>query len=252
MAAALINNAIQIYFESVFRMADAGMVQMFKALDSSGLRGFLGCSTAIYEAALVEFFHNASVRDDKVFSAVQGKTLKTSCKKREMKFEFWLLNDILSKTVTVKASSFDAVTHERFLLMSAIHGGVNVDWSRLLFNIFKDMVIPASKQARGFAVQISILLKGGPDPELGESKDFPPLKILTAKTVGTYVGKNKNITVEEVVDEPVEKVVKKAVTKRRPAPTAKELVAKNKRTCQASCSHQRQNMQNKRKQLKSG
>ncbi|KZV37433.1 hypothetical protein F511_12451 [Dorcoceras hygrometricum] len=73
MVAALINNAIQIYFDSVFGMADAGMVQMFKALDSSGLRGFLECYSAIYEAALVEFFHNASVRDDKVFNAVQGK-----------------------------------------------------------------------------------------------------------------------------------------------------------------------------------
>ncbi|KZV26999.1 hypothetical protein F511_21864 [Dorcoceras hygrometricum] len=52
-----------------------------------------------------------------------------------------------------------------------------------------------------------------PDLELGESKDFLPLKILTAKTVGTYVAKNKNITVD--VDEPVEK---KAAPKRGPGP----------------------------------
>ncbi|KZV40593.1 hypothetical protein F511_09350 [Dorcoceras hygrometricum] len=207
MAPTLINNAIQIYFESVYGMADAGMVQMFKALESSGLRGFLGCSSTIYEAALVEFFQNASVRDDKVVSTVQGKSifiseeLKTSCRKREMKFEFRLLNDILAKTVTVKAGSFDAVTHKRFLMMSAIHGGV----------------------------KICILLKGAPDLNLGESKDFPPLKILAAKTIGTYVSKNKNITVEEVVDEPVVKVAKKAVTKRRPAPAVVEPDAKNKR-----------------------
>ncbi|KZV52722.1 mucin-2-like [Dorcoceras hygrometricum] len=123
-------------------MEDEGMVKMFKALESSGLRGFLGCSSAIYEAVLVEFFLNASVRDGKVFSTVQGKDieiseelfvgtfelptegltemadvpkdlvfdarnafsfagqkLKTSCKKREMKFEFRLLNDILAKSV---------------------------------------------------------------------------------------------------------------------------------------------------------
>ncbi|KZV25635.1 peroxisome assembly factor-2 [Dorcoceras hygrometricum] len=69
-----------------------------------------------------------------------------------------------------------------------------------------------------------------PDLELGESKAFSPLKILTAKTIGTYISKNKNITVEEVVDEPVEKVLKKAVTKRKPDPTADEPVAKKKRT----------------------
>ncbi|KZV58371.1 oligopeptide transporter 3-like [Dorcoceras hygrometricum] len=110
-----------------------------------------------------------------------GEQLKTSCKKREMKYEFCLLNDILAKTVTVKAGSFDVVTHERFLMMSSIHGGV----------------------------------KGARDLELGESKEFPPLKILTAKTVGTYVAKNMNIAVEEVADEPV---VKKAAPNRRPAP----------------------------------
>ncbi|KZV47738.1 hypothetical protein F511_11941 [Dorcoceras hygrometricum] len=202
MPAALINNAIRIYFNSVFGMADAGMVQMFKDLESSGLCGFLRCSSAIYEASLVEFFHNVSVIDNKVVSAVQGKSfeiseevfagtfelptegltdmhdvskdlvfdarsafstdgqqLQTSCKKRKMKFEFRLLNDILAKTVTVKDGSFDAVSHERFLMMSAIHGGVMLNWGRLLFIIFKDMVTPALKQAQVSAVQICILLK---------------------------------------------------------------------------------------------
>ncbi|KZV38164.1 splicing factor 3B subunit 1 [Dorcoceras hygrometricum] len=250
------------------------MVKMFKALECSGLKGFLGCSSAIYEAALVEFFQNASVQDDKVICTVQeksvefteevfagtfdlptegltdmsdvpkylvfdartafsydGEQLNTSCKKREMKFDFHLLNDILAKTVTVKAGSFDAVTHERFLMMSAINGGVKVNWGRLLFNIFKDMVTPATKQARGYAVQICILLMGATDLELGESKDFSPLKILTEKTVGTYVAKNKNITVdvdEPTGDEPV--LNNKAASKRRPAPTVGESVTKKKRT----------------------
>ncbi|KZV54979.1 patatin-like protein 2 [Dorcoceras hygrometricum] len=110
-----------------------------------------------------------------------------------MTFEFRLLNDILAKSMTVKVGSFDVVAHERFLMMSAIHGGIPVNWGRLLFNIFKDMVTPASRQARGYAVQTCILLKNAPDLELGESKEFPPLKILTAKTVGTYIAKNKNI-----------------------------------------------------------
>ncbi|KZV30985.1 hypothetical protein F511_15875 [Dorcoceras hygrometricum] len=133
------------------------------------------------------------VFDARIAFSMGGEQLKTSCKKMEMKFEFRLFNEIFAKTVTVKAGSFDAVTHERFLMMSAIHGGV----------------------------------KGAPDLDLGESKEFPPLKIITSKNVGTYVAKNKNITVEEVVDEPV---VKKAAPKRRPAPAVGELVAKNKRT----------------------
>ncbi|KZV45576.1 splicing factor 3B subunit 1-like [Dorcoceras hygrometricum] len=235
MASPLINNAIQVYFDSVIGMEHEGMVSMFEALVCSGLSGFLGCSSAIYEAALVEFFHNASVRDGKVVSTVQrkpvafseelfagmfelplegltdihevpkdlvfevrcafsydGKQLSTSCKKREMTFEFRLLNDILAKSVTVKAGSFDDVTHERLLMMYAIHGGI---WN------------------------------------WGESKEFPPLKILTAKTVGTYIAKNKNIFVDEdepVVEKPAEK--KKAVSKKRPATTVETPVVKRKGT----------------------
>ncbi|KZV36102.1 hypothetical protein F511_19603 [Dorcoceras hygrometricum] len=63
------------------------------------------------------------------------------------------------------------------------------------------------------------------------SKDFPPLKIISAKTVGTYVAKSKNISVEDVDDEPaVAKVVKKAASKRRPAPAVVEPVLEKKRT----------------------
>ncbi|KZV54279.1 hypothetical protein F511_24335 [Dorcoceras hygrometricum] len=202
MASALINNAIQVYFDSVLGLEHEGMIAMFEALLLSGLNRFLECSSTIYKAALVEFFYNASVQDGKIVSTVQGKPvaisedlfagtfelplegltdlhdvpqdlvfearhvssyddklLSTSCKKREMSFKFRLLNDILAKSVNVKAGSFDAVTHERFLMMSAIHGGVQVNCGRLLFNIFKDMVTPNSRQARGYAVQICILLK---------------------------------------------------------------------------------------------
>ncbi|KZV34430.1 hypothetical protein F511_23404 [Dorcoceras hygrometricum] len=49
-----------------------------------------------------------------------GEQVSTSCKKREMKIEFHLLSDILAKTIFLKAVSFDAVTHERFLLMTTI------------------------------------------------------------------------------------------------------------------------------------
>ncbi|KZV19374.1 hypothetical protein F511_32588 [Dorcoceras hygrometricum] len=275
MASSLISNTNKVYFSSVLGMENEGMVAMFEALISYDLNGFLGCSSTIYEAALIEFFRNASIRDDQVVSTVQGKPveiseelsartfeltmegltdmhevpkdlvfdarselsfngeqLSTSCKKREMKIEFRLLSDILAKSVTVKAGSLDAITHERFSMMSAINGGVQINWGRLLFNIFKDMVTPGSRQAKGYALQICTLLKNVPDLELGDSKEFPPLKILTAKTVSRYIAVNNNIAVEDVDDEPrVKKTpVKKELSKKRSTATADKPYVKRKRT----------------------
>ncbi|KZV41876.1 hypothetical protein F511_22792 [Dorcoceras hygrometricum] len=152
MAASMIHNALQVKFDSVLRFPDEGMVQLFKALESTRLRGFLGCPSVLYEDDLI------------------------------------------------------------------------------LFDILKDMVTKSSKQAKVFAAQICALLKRAQNLTLGEAKIFPPIKILTVKTVGTYVAKNQSIIAEEVADEPkVEKVVKKAAAKRRPAPAA-EPVANRKRT----------------------
>ncbi|KZV57781.1 hypothetical protein F511_28283 [Dorcoceras hygrometricum] len=193
------------------------MVSMFKALESSGLRGFLGCSAAIYEKDLVTFFGNAIVRGDTVISLVQGMfveiseeyfagvfdlptegltsvtnlptnriselrrvlsdsgdLIKTSCKKKEMKMEYRLLNDMLAKAITAKA----------------------------VLNLI-----------------------------LGESKALPPLKILSVKSVGTYIAKNKSVSTaaEKVTEDPVVAKVVTAAAKRRPAPAA-ETVAKKKRT----------------------
>ncbi|KZV49963.1 mucin-2-like [Dorcoceras hygrometricum] len=78
MESSLISNTNQVYFASVLGMDNEGMVAMFEALISSVLNGFLGCSSAIYEAALVEFFQNASVRDGVVVSTVQGKPVEIS------------------------------------------------------------------------------------------------------------------------------------------------------------------------------
>ncbi|KZV48352.1 U-box domain-containing protein 33-like [Dorcoceras hygrometricum] len=78
MASSLINNSIQVYFDSVLGMEHEGMVAMFESLLLSGLSGFLGCSSAIYEDDLVQFFHNASVGDGKVVSTVKWKPVAIS------------------------------------------------------------------------------------------------------------------------------------------------------------------------------
>ncbi|KZV44338.1 zinc finger MYM-type protein 1-like [Dorcoceras hygrometricum] len=136
-----------------------------------------------------------------------------------MKYEFRLLNDILAKSITVKAGSFDAVTHERFLMMTAIHFGIKVNWSKILFEGLKEMVDRTIKRAKGFATQICVLLKGNPAVTLGEAKTFPPLKILSAKTVNTYVATNKIIDARGESDEPgvakVAIVKKKSISKKK-------------------------------------
>ncbi|KZV46770.1 hypothetical protein F511_13490 [Dorcoceras hygrometricum] len=97
------------------------------------------------------------------------------------------------------------------------------------------MVMPGSRQARGYAVQICILLKNVPNLDLGDSKEFPPLKILNARTVGRYISINDKISVEDVEDvgdvSRVKKTpVKRVVSKKRPATAAAEPVVKKKRT----------------------
>ncbi|KZV40803.1 hypothetical protein F511_16535 [Dorcoceras hygrometricum] len=131
-----------------------------------------------------------------------GKPVLYSCKKRLLKYEFRLLNDILAKSITVKAGSFDAVTHERFFMMTAIHFGVKINWIKILFEVLKEMVDRTIKRAKGFVSQICVLLKGDPAVSLGEAKTFPPLKILSEKTVNTYVSTNKTIDARGETGEP--------------------------------------------------
>ncbi|KZV39823.1 hypothetical protein F511_27826 [Dorcoceras hygrometricum] len=73
MASSLVSNTNQVHFAFVLAMDNSEMVAMFEALVASGLNGFLGCMSDIFESALIEFYQNASVRDGKVVSTVQGK-----------------------------------------------------------------------------------------------------------------------------------------------------------------------------------
>ncbi|KZV42277.1 hypothetical protein F511_13887 [Dorcoceras hygrometricum] len=78
MASSLYSNAQHMDFESVLGMDDPGMVSMFEALMASGLRGFLGCPAIVYEDALVDFFENASIRNEVVFSTIGGQIVQIS------------------------------------------------------------------------------------------------------------------------------------------------------------------------------
>ncbi|KZV16667.1 hypothetical protein F511_43682 [Dorcoceras hygrometricum] len=106
------------------------------------------------------------VFDAQSLFSVSQEQVSIYCFKKEMEIQYRLLNDILAKTIYVKAGSFDAVTRDRFLLMTAITFDVKVNWIRLLFDVLKDMVTPSSRQAKGYTIQICVLLKNIPGLEL--------------------------------------------------------------------------------------
>ncbi|KZV17554.1 splicing factor, proline- and glutamine-rich-like [Dorcoceras hygrometricum] len=188
MASSLFINTVHVCFESVLAMDNAGMVVMFESLVDTGLKGFLGCPAVIHESALLEFFANGSVRDGLVVSTVNGVTVEISEQLFAETFELPVeglidLSEIPKDLVFdarsfvslygEPAGSFDAITQEKFLMMAAITCGVRINWNRLLFNIFKDKVTPGSRQAKGYAIKISLLLENVPNLELGESSEFP-------------------------------------------------------------------------------
>ncbi|KZV26566.1 hypothetical protein F511_34437 [Dorcoceras hygrometricum] len=157
-----------------------------------------------------------------------------SCFKKELKIEYRILHDILAKMIYVKAGSFDAVTRDRFMLMTAITFGVKINWSTLLFGVLKAMVTPGSRQAKGFAIQIGVVLSNIPGLDLGEPRAFPPHRVLNEKTVHRFVHINEQVGMEKTAcSPPMKKTPKKrAVLKKRPVDSDAEVapIVKKKRT----------------------
>ncbi|KZV37028.1 hypothetical protein F511_11974 [Dorcoceras hygrometricum] len=80
-----------------------------------------------------------------------------------MEVEYGLLHDIVVKSLSAKAGSFDVVTTKRFEMM----------------------------QSPGYAVQLSILLEKLVKAYLGEFVALHPLKVLNNKSVLTYMKKKQ-------------------------------------------------------------
>ncbi|KZV38735.1 delphilin-like [Dorcoceras hygrometricum] len=258
MASAFITHSYQINFESVLMIHDhEGMLNMFKALEASSLRRFLGCESVLYEKELGHFFDTALIQGEDVTGVISGKFVSISPtmfaqvfdlptegitnfsevpkdtlydarslfsnegvqidvhgKKKYMKHEFRLLNDILATALTVKAGSFDSVIVERFQMMTAIQYGLKVNWSKVLFNVLKDMVDRSQRKAKGFAAQIGVLLKGMPTITMGNGVPFPSSKILSMRIVHTYIAANITIDARAENEEPG--MAKTAVEKKTP------------------------------------
>ncbi|KZV55638.1 hypothetical protein F511_27318 [Dorcoceras hygrometricum] len=78
-------------------------------------------------------------------------------------------------------------------MMTAIHFGLKVNWGYVLFNVLKDMVDKSQKKAKGFAAQIGALLKSIPSIPMGNGVSFPSAKVLSMRTVHTYIVTNSTI-----------------------------------------------------------
>ncbi|KZV30770.1 dystroglycan-like [Dorcoceras hygrometricum] len=175
---------------------------------------------------------------DKIYDArsivsLSGEPVNLSGRKGQMKIEYRLLCDIMAKSISVKAGSFNAPTVEKFALLTAVVCGIKMNWASVLFNIFKKMVTPGAKQAKGLLVQISLLLEYIPNLNLGESSKFPVSKILTAKMVHRYIYVTDKESTQEAADaSPVKQAPKNpGASKKRPVAVPVEApVVKKKRS----------------------
>ncbi|KZV14012.1 dystroglycan-like [Dorcoceras hygrometricum] len=167
-----------------------------------------------------------AIFDARSIVSLSGEQINLSGRKNQMKMPYRLLCDIVAKAISVKAGSFNAITVEKFSLMTAVVCGVKMNWARFLFGILKRMVAVKTKQAKGFAIQISLLLATFPAVELGEASEFPASKILSKKTVLRFISINDRDGAEEIK----EAAKKKAVSNKRTAADIEAAVPKKKRS----------------------
>ncbi|KZV38635.1 hypothetical protein F511_36691 [Dorcoceras hygrometricum] len=121
---------------------------------------------------------------------------KTSSKKREMLFEYRFLHDIVAKSLCAKAGSFDTVTCQKFEFMVAISAGLSVNWGRILFQRLLSMVQNPKKQSQGYTVSVSMVMETLVKADLGASIKLHSQKVLTSKSVQSYIKKNQDIAPE--------------------------------------------------------
>ncbi|KZV45420.1 hypothetical protein F511_42387 [Dorcoceras hygrometricum] len=167
-----------------------------------------------------------AIFDARSIVSLTGEQINLSGRKNQMKMPYRLLCDIVAKAISVKAGSFNAITVEKFSLMTAVVCGVKMNWAKYLFGILKKMVAVKTKQAKGFAIQISMLLATFPAVELGEASEFPASKILSKKTVLRFVSINDRDGAEEITGA----AKKKDISKKRTAAAIEAAVPKKKRT----------------------
>ncbi|KZV20383.1 hypothetical protein F511_39356 [Dorcoceras hygrometricum] len=163
MASYLFVNALQVEFESVLAMEHTEMARMFKYLVDTGLEGFLAASGSVYETDVAEYFANARVIRGTIVSFVANRKLA-------------MVKEIFAEAFgipTEGATSFLDVPKDTVVLVN--------------------MVNNPKRQSQGFAVQVSVLLENLVKADLGESVKLHPQKVLTNKSVQTYIKTNLDV-----------------------------------------------------------
>ncbi|KZV23662.1 RNA polymerase beta' subunit [Dorcoceras hygrometricum] len=190
------------HHQGIFGFDDVELVQMFESLITMVLKVFLGCPAIFYEAALAVFFTNSSVRNGVVVSTIRGTVIEIS-------------EEVFATTFELPTEGLTDLSEVPKNLVFDARSLFSESTDSLLFGILKEMVTPGSRQAKGYAIQICVLLKNIPGLELGESRAFHIPRVLTEKMVHMYVVINEKVGTEEVADAPrVKKTpMKKAVAK---------------------------------------
>lgn len=106
------SNTLQINYDDVYLLLDDNMVDMFKSMKASGLKGLLGCTSYIYEKCLSQFFVSAKTVDGEVvciidyqsYSISQALFLETFGMLAERVAEFNRLTSVIYEEMKIKFS----------------------------------------------------------------------------------------------------------------------------------------------------
>ncbi|KZV18244.1 interactor of constitutive active ROPs 4-like [Dorcoceras hygrometricum] len=189
MSSSSFTNAYLVDFESVLNIPDnEGMPNMFKALESSGLHGFLGCKSVLYEPELEQFFNTALIQGGDITGAISGNYFSISPSRFAGVFEFPTeglsdFSDVPKNLVYDARKIFSKLTGVRYCLEFWKNGGQN------------------SEEGKGVRSPNLYLLNSDPALTMGEATPFPSSKILSPKTVLTYITTNQTVDTRGQSDE---------------------------------------------------
>ncbi|KZT76334.1 hypothetical protein F511_46641 [Dorcoceras hygrometricum] len=126
-------------------------------------------------------------------------------------------------------------------MMAAINGGIPINWSKVLFNIFDSGIT----ESQGFCHSNQSVAGGFSKLGIGRFLGVPSSRILTERTVHRYIVINDKVGMEEVADisRVKKRPKKKAVSRKRPVVvTDVEPTVKKKRTSKSKSVSSKDNL----------
>ncbi|KZV27162.1 hypothetical protein F511_21669 [Dorcoceras hygrometricum] len=200
MASSHFINTLQVDFASILAVEHTGMIRMFKSLEYTGLRGFLEGTTSVFETAVTEFFVNARV--------IAGTIISTVCNRKMVVTE-----DIFSATFKLPIEGMTSlvdIPKETIVEMRRRFSATAVPFKapskkmemQFEYRLLHDTVAKSlcaknpKKQSQGYIVPVSILMETLVKADLGAFIKLHPQKVLTSKSVQSYIKKNQDIAPE--------------------------------------------------------